>query len=155
MAELRVYGSSATSSGTALHVYASRALGAAVSTPRLRVYKSAATGTSTPAVGTVSRSATLAEPGSLVTLTANLAPSSPTPTTWTWTQTAGPAGVITGSGSTVTFRCPSVMPPTATVTVRVVPATATATGAGVSASFDVLPQTSWSRVHGGAWVGAS
>lgn len=154
-ARLRVAGISATSPPR-LRVAGITADGTTPVNPRLRVAGLSATGTAYPVLAAVTANAASAEPSQVVTLTATLAPGSPTPDTYVWSRLSGPAGTLTASGATATFTAPSIDPPgTQDVVLSCRAKVGTVSGNTVSVAVTVLPQTDWTRVPGGSWVGAS
>lgn len=92
-------------------------------------------------------------PGEQKSITAALA-SGPA-TSWSWRQIDGPPLTLSPEGATCSIVGPSILPPSSSIAVLGVKAFN-----GISESLEetvsvtVLPQLSWTRVHGGNWVGS-
>ena len=129
--------------------------GPVVTVPRLRAARIGLTGP--VAVIVTPPSALTAEPETLVTLTPTLA-GGQVGDTWTVRVVSGPAptsGPNLAAG-VVTLRTPSIWPPNSQALVIGYRATKDGiTSAEATTTITVLPQTDWSRVHGGTWVGAT
>lgn len=135
---------------------------------RVRVYRGDMTGTA-PVYGSVRvqraamsgvaavilspLSPVTAGPGELVSLTANLSGGG-VADSYTWRLVSGPAVAFQGTGASRSFLAPSAMPPGASVVVGVTATIGAVTSTEQFVTVTVLPQTRWSRVHGGQWVGA-
>lgn len=155
MAKLQVYRSAVASvSPPRLRVHRAALAGTANVNPRLRVHRAALAGTGAALLLPIADVTT--EPEQAVTITAVPAPGAETPTSWTWTQISGPSVALTGAGASRSFRSPSLFPPgNGTVVLGVTGALGASTSPQVTATVTVLPQTDWTRVPGGGWVGAA
>jgi hypothetical protein len=92
-------------------------------------------------------------PGEQKEITATLA--SGTATSWSWRHISGPNVTMSGSGATRTLTGPSIMPPGSSVAVFGVKAiNDPVESIEQTVSVTILPQLSWTRVHGGDWVGS-
>lgn len=151
MATLRVYHADVTAQPT-LRVYNASMTGTVATNPTLRIYNADYVG----AVGAVVNplSPQTVEPHSTVTLTATLATGSGTPDSYQWRVLSGPSVTFSGVGATVTFLSPDAMPPGTSVTVGVSAIIAGNASNEQTVVITVLPQTCWSRVPGGQWVGS-
>lgn len=121
---------------------------------RLRVAGVEMSGAAVPKILTINSSGS-ADFGGTVTVTAVLAPGSPTPDSWTVTQTGGQAVTLVGTGATRTFQVPAIMPGQG----NLVSITFTAhLGGASSAALTVIWSCQycleWARVPGGSWVGS-
>lgn len=96
-----------------------------------------------------------AEPGRLLTQQASLSQAGSGTPTWAWVQLSGPTVELLGADTdTVAFYTPDVMPGDETIIVLGVTATVDGVASDqVTASFEVLPQLSWTGTPG-AMVGA-
>lgn len=153
MTKLRIYGTSLTgTSGVKLRVYATSLTGTAVTGAKLRVYATSLTGTVSALVTPLA--AQTKEPETAVTITASTVDGN-APDSWSWRQVSGPTVAFSGTGATRSFTAPSAMPPGATVVVGVRAIKGGVLSPEVTCTVTVLPQTEWSRVPGGQWVGAT
>lgn len=138
-----------------VRVHRAGATGTVVPQPRLRVHRGRMTGAAAPVV--VPAGALTSEPEVMLTLRAGLVGGGDADS-WVWRVVSGiaPDDGLASTGAACTFRVPSVMPPS--VGSLVVGATATVAGVAAAektTTVTLLPQTTWSRVHGGNWVGAT
>ena len=140
---------------TALRVTSVKLQAGIASTPKLRAVKLSLAGTAAPVV--IPNPNVTSEPEVILTLNASLVGGGGA-SSWTWRVVSGtaPTAGLSPAGASCSFRVPSVMPPASgTLVIGVTATVASVTSAEVFTTVSLLPQTIWSRVPGGGWVGAS
>lgn len=136
-----------------IRVYKVTGTGTAVPpTPKLRVYDASGVG-DLGAKFAVDPSPITVEPQDRVFLSVTPADDSVSPDTYTWRVVTG-AVTIDGSGSTVSFVAPSVMPPTVQIKIGVKASLGSSTTTEAFFIVPILPQTTWRLGPAGVWTGA-
>lgn len=137
-------------------IYRAESAGGGTATPKGRIYRAEAAGIA--AVTLLPIANITAEPGTVVPITAVLEGGG-SADSYTWRRVSGPASTLSTAGGVASLTVPALavnyIPVQAVVVIGVTATKSGTTSREVTTTITGLPETDWSRIPGGAWVGAT